>query len=215
MKLRKNIVRRATRSIFCDIGFRCNVTSRCFGKRVSFSHSKCLFRVPFTVAAKTFWAALEFINAHLPQRDQVASVLRTVDFSLIVCGNTRILTEAAKWAVSMAFLVHIHYPPYFIFSRFCCLGMNSVRETLLINFIDHAHQDYPATLSANDTRFCTPQRHWRLPGPFCVDTRICAETTDFSIYLQSAVYFHARRFACISWLTLVKITQSCTLKSVL
>ena len=39
-----------------------------------------LFRVPFTVAAKTFRAALDFINAHLQQRDQVASVLRTVDF---------------------------------------------------------------------------------------------------------------------------------------
>ena len=36
-----------------------------------------LFRVPFTLAAKTFRAALEFINAHLQQRDQVASELRT------------------------------------------------------------------------------------------------------------------------------------------
>ena len=53
------------------------VVSRKFGKTVSFPF---LFRVPFTVAAKTFRAALEFINAHLQQRDQVASVLRTVDF---------------------------------------------------------------------------------------------------------------------------------------
>ena len=55
-----------------------------------------LFLVPFTVAAKTFRAALEFINAHLQQRDQVARELRTVDFWLIVCGDTRVLSVATK-----------------------------------------------------------------------------------------------------------------------
>ena len=45
-------------------------------KTVSFSF---LFRVRFTVAAKMFHAALDFINAHLQQRDQVASILHTVD----------------------------------------------------------------------------------------------------------------------------------------
>ena len=34
----------------------------------------------------------EFINAHLQQRDQVASELRTVDFWLIVCEDPRVLT---------------------------------------------------------------------------------------------------------------------------
>ena len=51
--------------------------SRKFGKTGSFSF---LFRVPFTVAAKMFRAALEFINAHLQQRDQFASILCTLDF---------------------------------------------------------------------------------------------------------------------------------------
>ena len=43
------------------------VVSRKFGNTVIFSHSKLSIRVPFTVAAKTFGAALEFINAHLQQ----------------------------------------------------------------------------------------------------------------------------------------------------
>ena len=61
--------------------------------RVSFNF---LFQVPFTIAAKTFRATLEFINAHIQQQDQVVSKLRTVDFWLIVCGDTRVLTVATK-----------------------------------------------------------------------------------------------------------------------
>ena len=41
-----------------------------------------------------FRAALDFINTRLQQRDQVASLLRTVNFWLIVCGYTRLLTVA-------------------------------------------------------------------------------------------------------------------------
>ena len=33
----------------------------------------------------------QFINAHLQQRDQVVSLLHTVDFWLIVCWNSRVL----------------------------------------------------------------------------------------------------------------------------
>ena len=55
-----------------------------------------LFRVPFTVVAKMFRAALDFINAHLQQRDQVTSVLRTVDFWLVVGGDTRVLHVATE-----------------------------------------------------------------------------------------------------------------------
>ena len=51
-----------------------------------------LFQVPFTIAAKTSRAALDFINVHLQQRDQVTSILRTVDFWLVVCRDTRVLT---------------------------------------------------------------------------------------------------------------------------
>ena len=69
-------------------------------------------------------------SAHLKQRDQVARVLRTVDFWLIVCRDTRVFTVAAKWAASMLFPVQIHYPPGFICSRFGCAGMNSVWENI-------------------------------------------------------------------------------------
>ena len=62
----------------------------CF-KEILFSISSTII-----VAAKTFRAALEFTNAHLQQRDQVASKLRTVDFWLLVRGNTRVLTVATK-----------------------------------------------------------------------------------------------------------------------
>ena len=40
---------------------------------------------------------MQFKIAHLQQLDQVASVLHTVDFWLIVCGNTHVLTMATKW----------------------------------------------------------------------------------------------------------------------
>ena len=39
-----------------------------------------LFQVQFTIVAKAFRATLDFINAHLQQRDQVASILYTVYF---------------------------------------------------------------------------------------------------------------------------------------
>ena len=71
-----------------------------------------LFRVTFTVAAKMFRTTLDFINAHLQQRDQVASVLRTVDFWLIVCGNTCVLTVATKWATSKRFFLYTFTTSY-------------------------------------------------------------------------------------------------------
>ena len=91
VKLRKNTMRRATRSSFFDIASCCNVISGNLVRQQVFVIQNFLFRVPFTVAAKTFRAALDFINAHLLQLDQV---LRTVDFWLIVCGDTRVLTVA-------------------------------------------------------------------------------------------------------------------------
>ena len=63
-----------------------------------------LFWVPFTIAALY------------------------LDFWLIVCGDTRVLTVATMWATSTFFPAHIHYPPCFIFSRFCSAGMNSVGD---------------------------------------------------------------------------------------
>ena len=72
------------------------VVSRKFDKTVRFSHSKFSISSTIIVAAETFQAALEFINAHLQQRDQVASKIRTVDFWLIVCGDTHVLTVATK-----------------------------------------------------------------------------------------------------------------------
>ena len=63
-----------------------------------------LFQVPFTIAAWTFRATLDFINAHLQQQDQVISIFCTVDFWLIVCGDIRVLTVATMWTTSTIFL---------------------------------------------------------------------------------------------------------------
>ena len=48
------------------------------------------------VVSRKFGKTVSFINAHLQQRDQVASELRTVDSWLIVCGDSRVLTVATK-----------------------------------------------------------------------------------------------------------------------
>ena len=63
-------------------------------ERKTFFFEKILYEL--TLVAKTFRAALEFINAHLQQRDQVTSVLHTVGFWLMVCGGIRVLTVATK-----------------------------------------------------------------------------------------------------------------------
>ena len=65
---------------------------------------------------------------YLQPLDQVVSVLCSVDFWLIAYRGTCLLTMATKWATSTVFTVHIHWPPYFIFSRFCYTGMYSVWE---------------------------------------------------------------------------------------
>ena len=65
---------------------------------------------------------------HLQQWDHVARVLYTVEFWLIVCWDTHMLHMATKWATSKVLAVHIHYPLYFIFIEFCCVGINSVWE---------------------------------------------------------------------------------------
>ena len=75
-------MRRAAQSSFDNFAFHCNII--CPGKTAGFL-SFITFQVPFTIVVKAFQAALEFINAHLQQCDQVTSVLRTVDFWLIVC----------------------------------------------------------------------------------------------------------------------------------
>ena len=99
IKLRKNTEQRVTRSNFCDIAFHCNVTSHCFkeiwqdSKFFSFKtfYLSIIYRSGINIRA-----TLKFINAHLQQRDQVATKLRTVDFWLIVCGDTCVLTVAPK-----------------------------------------------------------------------------------------------------------------------
>ena len=48
-----------------------------FDKTAGFGHS---YLSLLAVAVKMFRAALEFINVRLQQQDQVASMLRTVDF---------------------------------------------------------------------------------------------------------------------------------------
>ena len=60
------------------------IATLCPGKTAGFL-SFITFQVPFTIVVKAFQAALEFINAHLQQCDQVTTVLRTVGFWLIVC----------------------------------------------------------------------------------------------------------------------------------
>ena len=72
------------------------IVSRIFGKTVSFSHSKLSILSIIYGSDKTFRVTLEFINVHLQQQGQVASKLRIVDFWLIVCGDSRVLTVATK-----------------------------------------------------------------------------------------------------------------------
>ena len=58
------------------------------------------------------------------------------------------------------------------------------------------------SLSPNDMCFSTCQRHWRLTGLFCVDTRMCAETT--SLVPSVGTILPCTSFCCISWLDLWK-----------
>ena len=80
-------------------------------------------------------------------------------------------------------LIHRKYFPYscFLYTSFCVV-FKHFRE---VNSRFGIH-----SLSANDTRFCTSQRHWRLTGPFCVDTRMCGETTSFSTFSRWYTSMH-------------------------
>ena len=74
----------------------------------------------------------------LQQQDQVARMLRTVDFWLIVCWDTHVLTTAIKWATSTAFAVpSLLYIQYVLLWWFCARKFH----------MKHTHSDYPATLT--------------------------------------------------------------------
>ena len=80
-------------------------------------------------------------------------------------------------------LTHCKYFPYscFLYTCFCAVlkHFHEVSSRLGIH-----------SLSANDTRFSTSQRHWRLTSMFCVDTRMCAETTSFSTFSRQYTSMH-------------------------
>ena len=93
-----------------------------------------LFRIPFNLSGKNVSSrpSLEFINAHLQQRDEVASELRTVDFwlMLIVCG-------ILVWLLWLLWLQSELFPRFFLCtfttlpaSYLVGTGMTSVREIL-------------------------------------------------------------------------------------
>ena len=80
-------------------------------------------------------------------------------------------------------LTHRKYFPYscILYTCFCAV-LKHFRE---LNSRLGIH-----SLSANNTRFSTSQRHWRLTSPFCVDTRMCAETTSFSSFSRQYTSMH-------------------------
>ena len=92
------------------------------------------------------------------------------------------LRKSEKMAPSK--LTHSKYFPYscfFLYTCFCAV-LKHFRE---VNSRLGIH-----SLSANDTCFCSSQQHWRLTGPFCVDMRMCAETTSFSTFSRQYTSMH-------------------------
>ena len=65
-----------------SVGTLCPVVSRKFGKTVIFSHSTLSILSTIYRSGKNLSSLTRVYNAHLQQRDQVASVLRTVGFWL-------------------------------------------------------------------------------------------------------------------------------------
>ena len=131
VKVLKNAVQRATCTffvIFLFVATLCPVISRKFVKTQHFFViHKFPFHVQLTVAVKMFQSTLEFINAHLQQRNQVTSILHTVavNFWLTVCWVTHVLTYCGYKVSYFNGFSYTHSLPPTLY-RFCCAGMNSI-----------------------------------------------------------------------------------------